>query len=103
MHLAETCFISFGDRVKRWMTINEPNMFAEMAYMRGMFPPARCSPPFGHCTAGNSDIEPLLAMHGMLLAHAKAAKLYREKFKVIKHCMLTRAESNEARRVDGTL
>ncbi|KAM7504035.1 hypothetical protein LguiB_002939 [Lonicera macranthoides] len=77
---AETCFKSFGDRVKYWATINEPNLFADFAYERGLYPPAHCSPPFGNCSTGNSDVEPLIAMHNMLLAHGKAAKLYRESF-----------------------
>ncbi|KAL3503251.1 hypothetical protein ACH5RR_037700 [Cinchona calisaya] len=80
IHLAETCFKNFGDRVKYWITINEPNLVSEMAYERGTYPPARCSPPFGNCSAGNSDVEPLIVMHHMLLAHAKAVKLYREQF-----------------------
>ncbi|KAL0328499.1 UNVERIFIED_CONTAM: Beta-glucosidase 18 [Sesamum calycinum] len=49
--------------------------------MKGHIPPARCSPPFGHCAGGNSDVEPLIAVHNLLLAHAKAAKLYREQYK----------------------
>ncbi|XP_057460635.1 beta-glucosidase 18-like isoform X2 [Actinidia eriantha] len=80
VHFAETCFKSFGDRVKYWITINEPNLFAEMAYMQGIFPPAHCSQPYGNCSIGNSKIEPLFSMHNMLLAHAKAAKLYRDHF-----------------------
>ncbi|KAG8364973.1 hypothetical protein BUALT_Bualt18G0054200 [Buddleja alternifolia] len=83
VHFAETCFKNFGDRVRFWSTINEPNLFAEMAYEWATFPPARCSPPFGNCANGNSDIEPLIAAHNMLLAHAKAAKLYRQQFKAI--------------------
>ncbi|KAI8552639.1 hypothetical protein RHMOL_Rhmol06G0282200 [Rhododendron molle] len=80
VYFAETCFKSFGDRVKHWITINEPNLFADMAYIRGRYPPAHCSEPFGSCPIGNSDVEPLLAMHNMLLAHGKAAKLYRDHF-----------------------
>ncbi|KAI8005957.1 Beta-glucosidase 46 [Camellia lanceoleosa] len=75
VHYAETCFKVFGDRVKYWVTINEPNLFADMAYIRGHYPPAHCSEPFGNCSVGNSDVEPLAVMHYMLLAHAKAAKL----------------------------
>ncbi|KVI02194.1 Glycoside hydrolase, catalytic domain-containing protein [Cynara cardunculus var. scolymus] len=70
--LRETCFKYFGDRVKHWTTINEPNLFTQMAYINGKYPPARCSQPFGDCSAGNSDIEPLIVMHNLLLAHGKA-------------------------------
>ncbi|CAI9088555.1 OLC1v1022906C2 [Oldenlandia corymbosa var. corymbosa] len=86
---AEICFKSFGDRVKYWMTINEPNLVSEFEYERGVYPPARCSLPFGNCSAGgNSDTEPLISMHNMLLAHAKAAKLYREHFQAKQGGML---------------
>ncbi|KAI3466138.1 hypothetical protein Pfo_022801 [Paulownia fortunei] len=81
VHFAETCFKNFADRVKYWITINEANLFADLAYERGEYTPAHCSPPFGHCASGNSDVEPLIVVHNMLLAHAKAAKLYREQFK----------------------
>ena len=60
--------------------MNEANLLSELAYEKGIYPPGRCSPPFGNCSAGNSDIEPLIAMHNMLLAHSKAVKLYREQF-----------------------
>nr|QJC44973.1 beta glucosidase 10 [Stevia rebaudiana] len=96
VYLAEICFKYFGDRVKYWVTINEPNMFIELAYEQGIFPPSRCSEPFGNCIFGNSDIEPLTAMHNMLLAHGKAAKLYHENFQpkqggligLVAHCYM---------------
>ncbi|KAL3503252.1 hypothetical protein ACH5RR_037701 [Cinchona calisaya] len=80
VHFAETCFKNFGDRVRYWITVNEPNLFVDLAYEMGINPPGHCSPPFGNCSAGNSDTEPLIAMHNMLLAHAKASKLYRQQF-----------------------
>ncbi|KAL2331450.1 hypothetical protein Fmac_019031 [Flemingia macrophylla] len=43
-------------------------------------PPGHCSPPFGNCYAGNSDVEPLIAMHNRLLSHAKAVKIYHKHF-----------------------
>ncbi|MFS7939603.1 putative beta-glucosidase [Helianthus anomalus] len=55
IYLAKTCFKSFGDRVKYWITINEPKLVAEYAYQTGLFPPSRCSEPFGNCLDGNSD------------------------------------------------
>lgn len=82
VHFASTCFKNFGDRVKYWATINEPNLFSELAYMKGIFPPSHCSPPFGKCGYGNSDIEPLLVVHNSILAHAKAVKIYRDQFQV---------------------
>ncbi|KAM3222673.1 beta-glucosidase 18-like [Capsicum annuum] len=80
VYFAEVCFKSFGDRVKYWATINEPNLYMEMAYLKGAFPPSHCSPPFGKCSSGNSDTEPLLAVHNSILAHAKAVKLYHHQF-----------------------
>ncbi|KAJ8749604.1 hypothetical protein K2173_026253 [Erythroxylum novogranatense] len=78
---ANVCFREFGDRVRHWVTINEPNIFAIGGYDGGMFPPRRCSPPFGfNCTRGNSTSEPYLAAHHMLLAHASASRLYRTKY-----------------------
>lgn len=68
--------------MKYWMTINEANLFSDMAYLRGLYPPARCSAPFGNCSHGNSDTEPLLVLHNMLLSHAKAAKIYHHKYQV---------------------
>ncbi|GLT83377.1 hypothetical protein SLE2022_016700 [Rubroshorea leprosula] len=80
VHFSETCFESFGDRIEYWTTLNEPNLLTEVAYIRRTYPPAHCSPPFGNCSVGNSDIEPLVVLHNMLLSHAKAVKLYRERF-----------------------
>lgn len=83
LYYAEICFKSFGDRVKYWVTVNEPNMYIVLAYETGVMPPSRCSEPFGKCLDGNSDVEPLIAMHNMLLAHGRAAKLYHDEFQVI--------------------
>ncbi|XP_014492159.1 beta-glucosidase 18 [Vigna radiata var. radiata] len=80
VYFAEICFKSFGDRVKYWTTINEPNLVTDFGFIRGTYPPGHCSPPFGNCSTGNSDVEPLIAMHNMLLSHAKAVELYRKHF-----------------------
>ncbi|TVU19031.1 hypothetical protein EJB05_35156 [Eragrostis curvula] len=78
----DVCFREFGDRVKHWTTIDEPNIVSAAAYDVGTFPPARCSAPFGlHCTVGNSTVEPYIVAHNFILAHASAAKLYRDKYK----------------------
>ncbi|EFH65682.1 predicted protein [Arabidopsis lyrata subsp. lyrata] len=83
---ADTCFKEFGDRVSHWTTINEVNVFALGGYDQGITPPARCSPPFGlNCTNGNSSIEPYIAVHNMLLAHASATNLYKQQYKFKQH------------------
>ncbi|KAG2371929.1 Beta-glucosidase 18 [Vigna angularis] len=80
VHFAEICFKSFGGRVKYWTTINEPSLVTINSYMKGTYPPGHCSPPFGNCSTGNSDVEPLIVMHNRLLSHAKAVELYRKHF-----------------------
>jgi beta-glucosidase/6-phospho-beta-glucosidase/beta-galactosidase len=77
------CFSEFGDRVKHWTTLDEPNVISIAAYDSGAFPPCRCSAPFGvNCTVGNSTVEPYIVGHNSILAHAAAVKLYREKYQV---------------------
>ncbi|KAJ6838695.1 beta-glucosidase 1-like [Iris pallida] len=76
---AEFCFEQFGDRVKNWMTFNEPRVVAALGYDNGIFAPARCT----NCPAGgNSATEPYIVAHNLILAHAAAAKRYREKYQV---------------------
>lgn len=74
------CFREFGDRVKHWITINEPNFFSMYGYDLGDAAPGRCSDYVGNCTAGNSATEPYIALHNMLLSHATAVKSYRENY-----------------------
>ncbi|KAL4202735.1 hypothetical protein AMTRI_Chr02g222610 [Amborella trichopoda] len=79
---AEVCFREFGDRVKHWCTLNEPNMLAVGAYDTGIWPPQRCSKPWGvsDCRVGNSSTEPYIVAHNSLLTHAATAKLYKDKY-----------------------
>lgn len=67
---AKVCFVRFGDRVKNWITINEPWVVAILGYGQGVFAPGRVS-----------NSEPYLAAHHLILAHAKAVKLYKTNFK----------------------
>ena len=66
---AELCFERFGDRVKKWITFNEPWVITILGYGQGLFAPGR-----------TSNSEPYLAGHHILLSHAHTVKLYREKF-----------------------
>ncbi|XP_056686956.1 beta-glucosidase 22 isoform X2 [Spinacia oleracea] len=77
----DVCFREFGDRVRYWTTFNEANIFVIGGYDVGITPPSRCSSPFGfNCTRGNSTTEPYIVTHRILLAHAYAARLYKEKY-----------------------
>ncbi|KAI3448933.1 hypothetical protein Pfo_005598 [Paulownia fortunei] len=76
---AELCFKEFGDRVKYWLTFNEPFTFTNGGYdggFLGNLAPGRCS----SCHQGNSATEPYIVGHHLLLCHAAAVKLYKEKY-----------------------
>ena len=75
---AELCFKEFGDRVKHWITLNEPWSYVNGGYVTGQSPPNRCS----SCTVGDSGTEPYLVSHYQLLAHASAVKVYKQKYQV---------------------
>ncbi|KAF2319371.1 hypothetical protein GH714_015263 [Hevea brasiliensis] len=52
------------------------------AYDDGIFAPGRCSYWVNYqCPAGNSATEPYVVAHHLLLAHAAAVQVYREKYK----------------------
>lgn len=66
---ASICFEHFGDRVKNWITLNEPWVVAILGYGQGVFAPGRVS-----------NTEPYQAAHQLLRSHAKAVDLYRKQF-----------------------
>jgi beta-glucosidase len=65
---ADICFEHFGDRVKNWITLNEPWVIAILGYGQAIFAPGR-----------TSNSEPYLAGHNLIKAHAKAVDIYRKK------------------------
>lgn len=78
-HFAEICFSAFGDRVKHWITLNEPLTFIVEGYGSGVFAPGRCSDR-KRCAEGDSATEPYIVAHHAILAHAHAVQIYRHKF-----------------------
>lgn len=68
---ARFCFSTFGDRVKQWITINEPNMAALLSYDLGLFPPY--TPLLG--TGGYQ------ATRNLIKAHARAWHSYDSLFR----------------------
>ncbi|KAK3031396.1 hypothetical protein RJ639_037394, partial [Escallonia herrerae] len=96
---AELCFWKFGDRVKHWLTFNEPSILRN-APGRGGTSPEHIKGPLRHhqCSVwheslrqfhnseateiGDPGVEPYKVSHNQLLAHAFAVKLYKENFQI---------------------
>ncbi|KAK0112679.1 hypothetical protein ONS95_014418 [Cadophora gregata] len=76
---AEVCFERFGDRVKHWITYNEPGVYTLAGYAAGVHAPARSSNRKLN-EEGDSSTEPFIVGHTELVSHAYAVKLYREKY-----------------------
>ncbi|KAL2481845.1 Beta-glucosidase 17 [Abeliophyllum distichum] len=88
------CFWEFGDRVKNWITLNDPWTFCFGGYVMGSFAPGRGSSSAehvkgsiachrgtkSHACNGNPGTEPYLVAHNLLLAHAAAVDLYKQTF-----------------------
>ncbi|KAL0720531.1 hypothetical protein Bca4012_035130 [Brassica carinata] len=78
---ADICFKNFGDRVKHWVTMNEPLSVVQGGYGQGKTAPGRCS-KFTNpkCTAGDGATEPYIVGHNLILSHGAAVEVYREKY-----------------------
>lgn len=71
---AKICFENFGDKVKTWVTLNEPWCVSVQGYCSGEQAPGRSCNPW---------TEPYIAAHNLLLAHASAVRVYRQHFKSV--------------------
>ncbi|KAL7419161.1 hypothetical protein Q5752_005997 [Cryptotrichosporon argae] len=69
VNYARLCFCRYGDRVKHWLTLNEPWCVAVLGHGVGAFAP-------GHV----SSTEPWVVGHNLILSHAHAARLYQAEF-----------------------
>ncbi|KAG8798749.1 Beta-glucosidase 1B [Serendipita sp. 398] len=87
VNYARICFQSFGDRVKHWLTLNEPWCVAVLGYGRGVFAPGRCSDR-NRSAEGDSSTEPWIVAHNLILSHASAVKVYRDEFKPTQEGMI---------------
>ncbi|KAK1427313.1 hypothetical protein QVD17_15996 [Tagetes erecta] len=76
VNYAEFCFWEFGDRVKYWATLNEPYFYAKKGYALGTFPPRRGVDG----EPGDPGTEPYIVGRNLLLSHAHAVNLYRQRF-----------------------
>ena len=80
LRYARLCFNRFGDRVKHWITYNEPGVYTLAGYAAGVHAPSRSS--FRERNAeGDSSTETFIVAHTEIVSHAQAVKIYREEFK----------------------
>lgn len=68
---ADFCFKTFGDRVKFWMTFNEPLYMVLLGYSSGVFPPNVQDPGWA----------PYRVSHVIIKAHARVYHTYDEKYR----------------------
>ena len=67
-------------KVKHWITFNEPWCSSIIGYHFGVFAPGRTSNRNKN-PVGDSSREPWIVGHNILVAHAKAVKIFRDEFK----------------------
>ncbi|OVA11631.1 Glycoside hydrolase [Macleaya cordata] len=65
---ADICFKYFGDRVKRWATINEPSVFSQYVYASEL------------TIQDDPTTFPYIVAHNIILSHAAAATLYKQNY-----------------------
>lgn len=87
---ARVCFARFGDRVKNWITYNEPGVYTLAGYAAGVHAPARSS--FRDRNAeGDSSTEPFIVAHTELVSHGHVCEVYKREFQPTQkgHIMIT--------------
>lgn len=83
---ARLAFATFGDRVRHWITINEPWTVAVNGYSTGIHAP-------GH----SSSDAPYRVAHNLLRAHALATRVYRNEFQSQQKGVIGMAHSGDFR------
>lgn len=72
---ARLCFARFGDRVKKWVTFNEPYIISIFAHHNGVLAPGRCA-----ATGADTKTEPWRVGHTIIIFHASVAQIYAKEF-----------------------
>ncbi|CAM2100551.1 unnamed protein product [Caretta caretta] len=83
---ADFCFQTFGDRVKFWMTFNEPFVIAWAGYGLGELPPN---------VKDNPGYTPYKITHTLLKAHARVYHTYDRKYRVSQKGVISLSLSTE--------
>ncbi|XP_047456739.1 lactase-phlorizin hydrolase-like [Mugil cephalus] len=76
---SDLCFATFGDRVKFWMTFNQPHTIAWSGYGIGQIPPNVHEP----------GTAPYRVAHNLIKAHAKAYHTYNDKYRNSQHGLVS--------------
>uniref|UniRef100_A0A8C6N6K6 beta-glucosidase n=1 Tax=Melopsittacus undulatus TaxID=13146 RepID=A0A8C6N6K6_MELUD len=76
---ADFCFQTFGDRVKFWITLNEPQVIAWVGYGLGAFPP----------NINDPGTAPYRVAHILLKAHARVYHTYDDKYRASQGGVIT--------------
>lgn len=72
---ARLCFARFGDRVKKWVTFNEPYIISIFAHHNGVLAPGRCA-----ATGADTKTEPWRVGHTIIISHASVVQIYAKEF-----------------------
>lgn len=79
-HYAKVVFQAMSNKVKYWITFNEPWCSSILGYSNGIFAPGRTSDR-SKSAVGDSSTEPWQVGHNLLIAHGAAVKVYRDEYK----------------------
>ncbi|GAQ10339.1 beta-glucosidase 1B [Aspergillus lentulus] len=79
---ARVCYERFGDRVKNWITLNEPWIVSIFGYATGGNAPGRSSIN-PQSTEGDTATEPWIVGKALIMSHARAAALYNREFRSV--------------------
>lgn len=88
---ARVCFARFGDRVRHWITYNEPGVYTLAGYAAGVHAPGRSSDRVRNPGGGDSSTEPFVVAHTQLVSHGHVCALYKRDFQPTQrgHIMIT--------------
>ncbi|KAB2606957.1 cyanogenic beta-glucosidase-like [Pyrus ussuriensis x Pyrus communis] len=86
---AKLCYKEFGDQVKHWIRLNEPFTFRRCSAWQNL-----------NCPDKDSATEPYLVTHHLLLAHAAAVTLYKNKYQYNDPKLSFEEALNDTTRID---
>ncbi|KAJ3277093.1 choline dehydrogenase 7 [Terramyces sp. JEL0728] len=93
-YYADAAFAAFGDRVKHWLTFNEPTSSCVLGYATGEHAPGHCTDRT-KCAKGNGLLDVVQCMHSILVSHGEAVKVFRQKYQPTQKGMISIAPNVE--------